>query len=121
MTMSSTLVAAVSQAFSALGDLVGNMTVRQQGESYDPDTGILTKTINDTTVRAIVGEYEADDIDGTVVQAEDRRFFIKHITGLVINTGDIILDQDNNAFIVMAPKQIRPNSVTLLWDVRGRS
>lgn len=121
MTMTTTIVAAVDRAFSALGDLVGKLVVKSYEESYSEVSGLVTKTSVDTEVDGVVAEYESADIDGTVVQREDRRIFIKHLEGLSIKIGDEIVDEAGIKYTVQDPVQVRPRDVTLLWDVRGRA
>ena len=119
MSMSSTIVSAVNKAFTSLGDLVGDLTVRHHAENYSPSTNALIKTTTETVVKGIVGEYESEGNDG--VQSEDRRIYIQHQEGLLIEIGDDIVDPDGIIYAVKEPKQIKPSTVILLWDIRGRA
>jgi hypothetical protein len=121
MSMTTNLVSAVNKAFSSLGDLVGELVVKSHTESYSVDTGIVTKTTQETTVDGVVSEYESQDVDGSVIQREDRRILIRHVEGLSIKIGDEIEDESGITYVVQDPKQIRPRDVTLLWDIRGRA
>jgi hypothetical protein len=121
MSMSSTIVSAIDQAFRAMGDLVGPVTIRSYEETYVPSTGLLTKVTVETETEGVIAEYDAVDIDGEVIQREDRRIFLKHKDGLSIKIGDEMIDVSGVKYVVQDPKQIRPRDVTLLWEVRGRA
>ena len=121
MSMTATLVASVDRAFRSLGDLIGKLTIRSHVETYVIATGAVSKVTTETEVEGIVAEYESEDIDGTVVQREDRRIFIKPVTGLVITVGDEIVDEDGITYTVQNPKQIRPRDTVLLWDIHARA
>jgi hypothetical protein len=50
------------------------MTLRRvTGSSYDPATGAVTETTSDTVLKGIVEEYEAERIDGGLIQQGDRK------------------------------------------------
>lgn|SRR5690606_14076652 len=119
MSMSAKLSSAVTKAYQSLGDLATSLVVRKQSESYDPSTGILTRSSEDFDVLGVKGSFESDEIDGSIIQAKDVRFFVKHVDGLTIEIGDQIID-GSQTYEVTRPNRIQPGNMILLWDVGCR-
>lgn len=51
-----------------------SMTLRRvTGSSYDPGTGAVVETTSDTVLTGVIEEYEAERIDGGLIQQGDRK------------------------------------------------
>lgn len=82
------------------------------GTAYNP---IISETL--TSIYLLQSEYKSSEIDGTLIQTNDKRFLIYSETP--ISTENKILD-NNKKYSIMAIKETMPGSVNLLYEVQAR-
>src|SRR5687767_8175185 len=85
---------------------------REQAGEYNPDTGETSPSveINYAAYGAPV-DYEADEIDGTIIEREDTRIYIHKILGLVPKVGDLVLNFREGDWRVMNVQIFPVNAV----------
>jgi len=80
MALKKAIQGAVKSAFQALGDLVSEVPYHVRGiEGYSPSTSgptIIEEGGWDEMVSAVRLSYEAKEIDGTAIQAEDVKILL---------------------------------------------
>lgn len=67
------------------------IVLRQETETFDPATRSTTTAITDNAGRGRFIEYRQSEIDGTLVQANDRRVRVTGI-GVTPAAGDVFFD-----------------------------
>lgn len=79
MSLDASIRAAVNSAFSSLTGITGAVSYASKSRGvYDPATGTTSGTTTTIAVPdAIVAGYSEQQIDGTVIQAGDRRVMIR--------------------------------------------
>jgi hypothetical protein len=89
------------------------------GVPWDPGSGTTTTT--DTTVTLAVTDYTVAEIDGTLIQAGDRRAYIS-AEGTVAApalTDTLIVGGIN--YSVVAVKPLNPGGTVVMWEVQARA
>lgn len=67
-------------------------------------------------------QYESGVIDGTLILATDRRFYISPDLGTIPENGDVlVLDDSGESLRVLRSKPIKPAGIVVLHDVQIRS
>ena len=88
----------------------------------DPDVVVYedpaTTPIEDTT-SAVEDGYKADEIDGTMVQQDDRRYWVPASGLSEPRTIDRLTD-GSDSLAVISCKRVAPGSVVLLYEVQCR-
>ena len=82
------------------------------GSSYNP---VISVTL--TPIYLLQSEYQAKEIDGTLIKTNDKRFLIYSETA--ISTENKILD-NNKKYSIVSIKETMPGSVNLLYEVQAR-
>ena len=80
MGLRSTIASAVDSAWTALGDIPQNVTLRRITKTYSPTTGVWTDTNADYTVSAVLLKFESFEIDKVNVISTDRKCLVKSNT-----------------------------------------
>jgi hypothetical protein len=90
------------------------------GGTYDPDTSTVVDSPEAThTANAIQVQLESEMIDGTLIQANDRRFLIAPDLGLEPAPGDAVT-YNARTFAVVSCQPMMPAGVPLAYDVIAR-
>lgn len=87
----------------------------------DPDIVVYVDPATDTENAAYAVEdgYKADEIDGTMVQQDDRRYWVPASGLSEPRTIDRLTDGSDSLAIISC-KRIAPGSVVLLYEVQCR-
>lgn len=111
-----TSIAAMLARFGADAALRRTETVG--GDPWDPGSG--TQTDVDYPVTAVVTSYRTDEIDGTVIEARDRRVYLSP-DGLAIEpqTSDTLII-DGAPFAIVNVERMEPADATVAWRLQAR-
>jgi hypothetical protein len=122
MALKQKITQAVNQAFIALDDLKGPMTVTVQtaDPTYVAATGVVSKTEKTVSVEAVFDRYDTDRVDGTVIQREDRLILVKPKTDFEPGIGDTIEDADGITYNIMDVDAIKAYDQVFLWELQAR-
>lgn len=83
------------------------------GPEYDPT---ITETI--TPVYAICTDYEAREIDGSLIQSDDKKYMF--CSEIAPATGDSIIDGGKRLSIVRLREQ-KPGEITIYHEAQARA
>lgn len=120
MTIASDITAEVLAQLTKYGRDV-TLTVNNEGD-YDPSTGTVSgDDTTDYTVKGLLLGYKDRDIDGTRIQANDRKCIIS-ASGLspVPATGDI-LTASSVSYSVISVKTYEVNGTTFAYVLQIRN
>lgn len=95
-----------------------DITITVAGE-YDPETGITTSTTTYNGVGAVF-DYEARDIDGTLIMSDDRRVYAS-VNGLpdsITTAAKLIFNGDT--YNIITVKKLDPSGINVLWELQVR-
>lgn len=122
MSLAQRISRSIDEAFRALDDLAGPMTLVSQSAdpTYTPSNGSVTKNESSFTVTAVFDNYESDRVDGTVVQREDRKILVKPQEGLVPKVGDTITDAAGVVYNIMDVESVTAYNQVFLWELQAR-
>lgn len=90
------------------------MILRSQvatGTAWDP-----TLTVTDTTITGVVSDYNASEIDGTLVQLNDKKILI----GSEITPTVAMKIVDGGEMSIVNVKTIKPGDTVVLYEVQAR-
>jgi hypothetical protein len=104
----------IHRLVSGLGRDMTLKAVVNTGSFFDP-AGVPVET----TIKAAAFDYTVDEIDGTIIQAEDKEFVISG-KGLTINKNDIIVDNSVEYRIVNLEK-VAPGKENIFYIAQGRA
>lgn len=85
----------------------------------EPWDGAVSEGVPET-VKAVFLDFNANQIDGTVIQAGDQRVLVAAKGNPAIDTADTILDGDKRWRIVAA-NLLKPGTVEYLWTLQVRA
>lgn len=94
---------------------------RETHGDYNPETGVtnIAQVINYSAM-GVPLNYEADEIDGTIIEREDTRVFIHHVVGVIPKVGDLLLNFRDSSWRVLNV-QIHPvNAIDVLYGMQVR-
>lgn len=95
-----------------------DITITVAGE-YDPETGITTSTTTYNGVGAVF-DYDARDIDGTLIMSDDRRVYAS-VNGLPDSiTTAAKLTFNGDAYNIVTVKKLDPSGINVLWELQVR-
>jgi len=120
MGLANTIQKAAKTAFSAIGDIPLICTYTSKGTPvYDPDTGGYTSTDTDyEDLEFLFEDYEAKDIDGTVIRVSDQKASIPSLNLTPTpKIKDEITDSDSNVWTVEGKGQ---DPARALWIFQVR-
>lgn len=87
-------------------------TFTQSGDDWNP-----VQVPSDVTVRAVMTQFAAEEIDGTLIQASDKRFLIAG--GADVSLAKRLIDGAVD-YEVVAVECVKPGPVVVLWKVQVR-
>lgn len=73
-----------------------------------------------TIVKAVMLDFESNQIDGTVIQAGDQLAYVAAKGNAAIDTSDTIVD-DGKRWRIMAADLLKPGNVEFLWTLQLRA
>ena len=119
-------VALRSSSTRLIRDMGKSATLRVPGAgTYDPVTGTLTPGApTDYAVHVVEQRYEQSEIDGTLIQANDRRFIVAAIadSGVALvapsSAHKLIVGGVELAIVAVLPEQ--PGDIALDYTVQCR-
>lgn len=88
------------------------------GDPWNPGSGTST-TVN-TNVTVVVDTYEKSEIDGTTIQAGDRKVLMTAIAGVEPKPSDV-LTISGTAYTVINVWPLAPAGVTVMYEVQARA
>lgn len=104
------LVATATRLINQFGRNVTKRTTTTTGDAWNP-----TKTDVDTTIKAVASSFKENEIDGTLIQSNDRLF----LTYSDVTTDDKIVD-GGDILSVVNVKTINPGETILIYKVQAR-
>ena len=94
---------------------------REQAGEYNPDTGETGPAVVMTySAFGAPVDYEADEIDGTIIEREDTRIYIHRIIGVIPKVGDLVVDFRGGDWRVMNVQIFPVNAVDVLYGLQVR-
>ena len=88
------------------------------GDPWDPSSG--TTTTMDTTITAAVLEYANGEVDGTLIQASDRKVYVS-AEGVAVNPAPAdVLIIGFDVLSIVNVKPLSPAGTVVFWEVQAR-
>lgn len=93
---------------------------------YDPETGLVENTESSVTGVGAIIEWDARQVDGTLIKIGDRRMLLSALNGAGGDLtppvlGDTVTDEAGVVYTLVAPlKMISPAGTTVLYDCNMR-
>lgn len=117
MSLTATVQAGITAAFTALGDLVQTMYVRRSTlGTYSTTTHTVTESTADTAFTgAVTEDKESIDPDGRVI---GREITVILKPGAIEPTSKDHLVIDDVAFRILAVEATKPGDTVLLWTLK---
>ena len=112
MSLSKSIIKAISSAKAALGDLVVPMTLVKKSGVYDTTTGKVTETESLPIVSVAITQFEFQEVDGVNVRSDDVKGFIFD-TDQAIDTEDKLMVNDIEYTIVSVKPYIAGSDVVI--------
>jgi len=120
----SAIAAEVDAALKSVGSTdagfaaVLSQTTVTGADPWDPGSGTTT-TVN-TNVTIVVSEYAVSEIDGTTIQAGDRKVLMTAIAGVEPKPSDV-LTISGKAYTVINAMPLAPAGVAVMYEVQARA
>ena len=120
MSFGTQLRDAADRLIEAAGNGTPFTVTRSSPGAYDPATGTQAPSVSTTSVMGVLLNYADKDIDGTRVQAEDRKAFVRGNSSIVIDVGDMLTTDDGDFSVVHARRRrLTDTEVAYTLQVRG--
>lgn len=115
MGLSQQIQSAIATGFAALGDVKQAITYTTSVEGvYDPSAGNSDAVETDYPLDVVIAEYDAHQIDGTLVRANDRQIIVDAISvTFTPKPGDKITNDTNEYHVVNASQDPAKASWTM--------
>lgn len=119
-----TIAAEVDAALKSVGSTdagfsatLTKTTLTPGADPWDPSTGTTT-TVN-TAVTVVVTEYEKNQIDGTLIQASDRKVLMTAMAGVEPVPADT-LTISGKVYSVINAMPLAPAGIAVMYEVQAR-
>lgn len=89
------------------------------GDGWDPGSG--TETVVDTSIICAVTDYAVAEVDGTLIQATDRRVFVSAQGVSVTPVPADVLIIGSGQLSIVNVRPLSPAGTTVLWEVQARA
>lgn len=96
-----------------LGRSMTLRTVTNSGTSFDP-----IQTNSDQSITAAVFDFEANETDGSIIQAGDKEFVFS--STVTVTKADKIID-GGDEFEIISLEQVGPGGELLMYIAQGRA
>jgi hypothetical protein len=108
-------------AVEAIQEAGQSATMRRQFEAqYDPATATVTPLFADYACTLVDVAYSANDIDGTLIRASDRRLLVAPDIDQAPQSGDVFTLSDGALLTAINVKTTAPAGVPVLFEVQAR-
>lgn len=87
--------------------------ITNSGSKFDPD-----QTSSDVTVKAAVFKYHANEVDGSTIQRNDKKFVIAS-SATILKTSKLV--DGGNQYQIISLEQVQPGSELLMYVAQGRA
>lgn len=104
------LVATATRLIDKFGRNVTKRTTTATGDAWNPTVSNV-----DVTIRAVSTSFQANEVDGTLIQMDDKLF----LTYDEVTTADSIVD-GGEVLSVVGVKPINPGEVKIIYRVQCR-
>lgn len=88
------------------------------GNPWDPGSGSSTTVNTDVTV--VVSEYALSEIDGTTIQAGDRKVLMTATAGVAPKPSNV-LTISGTAYTVINAMPLAPAGIAVMYEVQARA
>lgn len=114
----------ISRLVDKVGRDITHRTYVSSGPAFNP---VLTQL--DVTLRSAVFDFEADEIDGSIIQRHDKQFVISigpidewylYFLSMPISTQDKIVD-GGIEYSIVSVNDTAPGDTQLLYIIQGRA
>lgn len=113
---------AVRAALRNFAELEETITYRESADpaSYDPSTGVLTRSPTPRIIRGIFVEFKQSEVDGEVVQTQDIKVVITsdQFGTYTPKLSDVIVRDDGRVWNVVRIKGNEPVGAFYVFQVR---
>lgn len=86
------------------------------GPDYDPGPGTPT----DYPARFVITEYDNREIDGTRIQATDRKAMVSPDLEIEPKTTDLLIGSDGRKLTIVSISPIKPAETVIVWQLQVR-
>jgi len=91
-----------------------------QGE-YNPDTGETNPTVVfNYSAYGVPLNYEANEIDGTIIEREDTRLYIHRVVGAIPKVGDLVINFRESDWRILNVEIHPVTAVDVLYGLQVR-
>lgn len=116
MSLSTKVTDAVTKAFTAAGDLVGDFTLRKVQKTFDPAT-TTTVTVNaDTVGKGVVDDEKIGYMDRDSMTNQYITIWLQISVEPEVN--DVLIDVDSSERLVLEVNPIRSYDTAFLYEVK---
>ena len=120
----SAIAAEVDAALKSVGSTdagftaVLTQTTVTGGDPWDPGSGTPTTVNTDVTI--VVSEYALSEIDGTTIQAGDRKVLMTAMAGVEPKPSDV-LTISGTAYTVINAMPLAPAGIAVMHEIQARA
>jgi hypothetical protein len=108
-------------ALNQINDKGRNISIRTVSSGgYDEDTDTYSEeTTSDETVKAVITGYKAMEVDGDLIQRDDKKILIaaSAITSAPTTEKQIV---DGSVYAIVSVKEIKPADTAVLYEIQAR-
>lgn len=113
-------ISAVTKIKEALGDLAIDLTLRKRTKATYVPGSAQTYTNSDTAVKGVITKYRYDEIDGTMIQAQDVLIVLfPGANGAIPQPNDLVLN-GSAEYRIMSNNPMYAGSEIAFSLVQGR-
>jgi len=94
--------------------------ISQTGAKYNPATSTVEATFSEYPCTAALVDYTSQDIDGTLIQASDRRLLVAPDVEQAPQTGDVFRLAGGAELTVIRVTTTAPAGTVVLYDIQAR-
>ncbi len=103
----------ITSLVSRLGRAVTVRTFVNSGSDFDP-----TRTPTDTPATAAVFDFDASEVDGSIIQANDKEFVLS--STVAIDKQAVIID-NSIEYTLINIEEVGPGGDVLMYIAQGRA
>ncbi len=104
----------IERLIDAIGRDLTLRTVSSSGTFYNP-----TNSNTDVVVRGVVFDFSTNEIDGTIIQKNDKDILIS-AKGAVVNKNSKIID-GGVEYAIVTLAEVKPGTEILYYAIQGRA
>lgn len=111
--------AIAAEVAEALGEFT-TVTLIKPGAETGPENNPTVGPPTEHELRAVLGDFNAFEISGTLIELSDRRIMVEASSGIVPTTADKVRIDGETLEIVAIPKSVAPAGVPVMYVVACR-